>query len=109
MDWARKVRSRGVDLPVRVGIPGAVSRQKLVRITAGIGLGQSARFLKKQQNMFWRFFLPGGYSPNRLIRRLTPSFGQAGSNLAGFHVFTFNELEKTQSWRREWIDRLEAS
>jgi methylenetetrahydrofolate reductase (NADPH) len=109
VDWARKVRSRGVDLPVRVGIPGAVSRQKLVRITAGIGLGQSARFLKKQQNMFWRFFLPGGYSPNRLIRRLTPSFGQAGSNLAGFHVFTFNELEKTQSWRREWIDRLEAS
>lgn len=107
--WARTIQARGVHLPVRVGIPGAVSRQKLVRITAGIGLGQSARFLKKQQNMFWRFFLPGGYSPNRLIRKLTPGFGDPHSNLAGFHVFTFNELEKTQTWRKEWLARLEAS
>ncbi|GAA0899334.1 methylenetetrahydrofolate reductase [Pseudonocardia zijingensis] len=107
--WARGIAARGVALPVRVGIPGAVSRQKLVRITAGIGLGQSARFLKKQQNMFWRFFLPGGYSPNKLIRRLTPSFADPQSNLAGFHVFTFNELEKTQTWRKEWLARLEEA
>jgi methylenetetrahydrofolate reductase (NADPH) len=109
VDWARTIQARGVGLPVRVGIPGAVSRQKLVRITAGLGLGQSARFLKKQQSMFWRFFLPGGYSPNRLVRQLTPSFGQPDNNLAGFHVFTFNELEKTQTWRKEWLARLEAS
>jgi methylenetetrahydrofolate reductase (NADPH) len=109
VSWARGIQARGVALPVRVGIPGAVSRQKLVRITAGLGLGQSARFLKKQQSMFWRFFLPGGYSPDRLVRRLTPSFGDPGTNLAGFHVFTFNELEKTQTWRKEWLARLEAA
>jgi methylenetetrahydrofolate reductase (NADPH) len=109
VNWARSIQARGVTLPVRVGIPGAVSRQKLVRITAGLGLGQSARFLKKQQSMFWRFFLPGGYSPDRLVRRLTPSFGDPGTNLAGFHVFTFNELEKTQTWRKEWLARLEAA
>ncbi|HLU54056.1 MAG TPA: methylenetetrahydrofolate reductase [Pseudonocardia sp.] len=109
VNWARTIKSRGVDLPVRVGIPGAVSRQKLVRITAGIGLGQSARFLKKQQNLLWRFFLPGGYSPNRLVRRLTPSFGGPDTNLAGFHVFTFNELEGTQRWRKQWLARLEGA
>jgi methylenetetrahydrofolate reductase (NADPH) len=109
VNWARRVQARGVAMPVRVGIPGAVSRQKLVRITAGLGLGQSARFLAKQQSMFWRFFLPGGYSPNRLVRRLAPSLAQPEANLAGFHVFTFNELEKTQTWRQEWLARLEAS
>ncbi|TQM45026.1 methylenetetrahydrofolate reductase [Pseudonocardia cypriaca] len=109
VSWARSIQARGVALPVRVGIPGAVSRQKLVRITAGLGLGQSARFLKKQQSMLWRFFLPGGYSPDRLVRRLTPSFGDPGTNLAGFHVFTFNELEKTQTWRQEWLARLEEA
>jgi methylenetetrahydrofolate reductase (NADPH) len=106
VEWARGVRARGVELPIRVGIPGAVSRQKLVRISAGLGLGQSARFLKKQQNMFWRFFLPGGYSPYKLVERLTPSFGRPGTNLAGFHVFTFNELEMTEAWRRDWLARL---
>lgn len=104
--WARGIQARGVALPVRVGIPGAVSRQKLVRISAGLGLGQSARFLKKQQSMIWRFFLPGGYSPNRLVQRLTPSFGRPDNNLQGFHVFTFNELEKTESWRKDWLAHL---
>jgi methylenetetrahydrofolate reductase (NADPH) len=105
-DWAQAVQARGVDLPIRVGMPGAISRQKLVRISAGLGLGQSARFLKKQRNMFWRFFLPGGYSPNRLIERLTPALGRPDNNLAGFHIFTFNELDTTEAWRREWIARL---
>jgi len=104
--WARTAHRRGVALPVRVGIPGAISRQKLIRVSAGLGLGQSARFLKKQQNMFWRFFLPGGYSPDKLIQRLTPAFGQPGSGLEGLHVFTFNELDTTEAWRQRWLERL---
>ncbi|WP_433556017.1 methylenetetrahydrofolate reductase [Pseudonocardia xinjiangensis] len=104
--WARKVHSDGVDLPIRVGIPGAVSRQKLIRISAGLGLGQSAKFLKKQQNMFWRFFLPGGYSPDKLVERLVPAFAESDNNLQGFHVFTFNDLESTESWRQRWLAKL---
>jgi methylenetetrahydrofolate reductase (NADPH) len=104
--WARKVRDRGVDLPLRVGIPGAVSRQKLVRISAGLGLGQSARFLKKQQGMLWRFFLPGGYRPDRLITSLAAALDMPDSGISGFHVFTFNELAGTEQWRQDWLRRL---
>ena len=43
-DWARHVKRTGVDLPIRIWLPGAVTRQKLARISANIGLGQSARF-----------------------------------------------------------------
>jgi len=107
--WARAVQARGVQLPIRVGIPGPVSRQKLVRISAGLGLGQSARFLRKQQSMFWRFFLPGGYSPNRLLRQLTPGFAGSGTTLRGVHVFTFNEVEKTEAWRRDQLARLSSA
>ncbi len=104
--WARRLKERGVTLPVRVGLPGAVGRQKLIRISAGLGLGQSARFLKKQQNLLWRFFLPGGYRPDRLVRRLTPHLFEPGAHLAGFHLFTFNELAKTESWRRALLARV---
>jgi methylenetetrahydrofolate reductase (NADPH) len=107
--WARSVRERGVRLPVRVGVPGVVSRQKLVRISAGLGLGQSARFLATQQSMFWRFFLPGGYRPDRLLDRLAPALDGPGGTLRGLHVFTFNELEKTEAWRRARIARLSAA
>ncbi len=104
--WARQVKLRGVDLPIRIGLPGAVTRQKLVRISAGIGLGQSARFLAKQHSLFWRFFLPHGYRPDRLIDRLAPALGHPEQNLQGFHLFTFNEVARTEAWRQEWLERL---
>jgi len=107
--WARSVRARGVELPIYVGMPGAVSRQKLLRISAGIGLGESARFLKKYGNWFVRFFTPGGYSPDRLIEGLTPSFADPRNNIRGFHVYTFNEVGKTEAWRREKLESIEAA
>ncbi|MHA6804581.1 methylenetetrahydrofolate reductase [Salinifilum ghardaiensis] len=104
--WARNVRAGGVRLPVRVGIPGAINRQKLIRVSSGLGLGQSARFLKKQSNMLWRFFLPGGYSPNRIVRAVAPHLARSDSNLSGFHVFTFNDLASTEAWRQRWLAHL---
>ncbi|MFG1709459.1 methylenetetrahydrofolate reductase [Nonomuraea sp. M3C6] len=104
--WARQLKARGIELPIRVGLPGAVNRQKLVRISAGLGLGQSARFLKKQKSLLWRFFLPGGYSPNRLFERLAPRIPEPDNNLRGFHLFTFNELQQTESWRRTMLARI---
>nr|WP_218008131.1 methylenetetrahydrofolate reductase [Herbidospora sakaeratensis] len=92
--------ARGVELPVVVGLPGAVTRQRLIRISAGLGLGPSARFLRKQQNLAARFFLPGGYRPDRLVAQLSP---HVGGVVAGFHLFTFNELARTEAWRRSGV------
>ena len=107
-DWIRRLRRRGVELPIYVGMPGSVSRQKLLRISRNIGLGESARFLKKQRSRLLRLFLPGGYSPDRLIRGLTPSLADPQNKVRGFHIYTFNEVEKTEAWRRKKLDRIEA-
>jgi len=106
--WAREVARRGVDLPIRIGLPGAVTRQKLVRISAGLGLGPSARFLLKQHSIFWRFFLPHGYRPDRLVERLAPALDSPGNHLQGFHLFTFNEVARTEAWRQDRLARLSA-
>jgi len=108
-DWARRVWLRGVRLPIRVGMPGYVNRQKLVRISAGIGLGESARFLHSQRNWLLKLFMPGGYSPERLIEGLKPGFADPESNIQGLHIYTFNELEQTEAWRREMLQRVEPS
>ncbi len=104
--WAQRIHASGVTLPIRVGLPGAVTRERLLRITANIGLGSSARFLKKQSSMLWRFFLPRGYQPDRLIRRLAPALSQPSLNIEGFHLFTFNEIERTEAWRQDQLRRL---
>lgn len=66
--WGSRVRAEGVELPISVGIPGPVQRQKLLRISASLGLGQSALFLKKQQNMFWRFFYTLGIPSDQIAQ-----------------------------------------
>lgn len=112
--WARGLRRRGITLPVYAGLPGAVTRQKLVRISASLGLGPSARYLLKQNNLLLRFFLPGGYRPDRLVSGLGEglseglSEGRVGSDpaVAGLHFFTFNELARTEAWRQAWLTRL---
>ncbi|HEX7170361.1 MAG TPA: methylenetetrahydrofolate reductase [Rubrobacter sp.] len=108
-DWARKVWRRGVKLPIRIGMPGYVNRQKLMRISASIGLGESARFLKRQRNWLLRLLLPGGYSPERLIEGLNPGFADPESNIQGLHIYTFNEFQKTEEWRRAWLERVEET
>ena len=104
--WAQELARRGIDLPVHVGVPGAVTRQKLLRVSGGIGVGESAKFLRRQQSLLWRFFLPGGYNPDKVIKGLAPHFGQPENHLAGFHVFTFNDLEPTEEWRQQSLRRL---
>lgn len=104
--WARSVRDAGVTLPISVGLPGAVNRERLIRISAGLGLGQSARFLRKQSGTLLRFFLPGGYRPDRLVQRLTPAIAAPDSTISGLHLFTFNELAKTEAWRQRWLARI---
>ena len=108
-EWARQVWLRGVKLPIRIGMPGYVNRQKLMRISATIGLGESARFLKRQRSWLLKLFLPGGYSPGRLVRGLKPGFADPDSNIQGLHVYTFNELGMTEAWRREMLERVEET
>jgi methylenetetrahydrofolate reductase (NADPH) len=106
LTWARELTRRGIDLPVHIGVPGAVHRQKLLRVSGGLGIGESAAFLKKQQNLLWRFFVPGGYNPDKIIKGLAPHLGATDNALAGFHVFTFNDLGPTETWRTRTLQAL---
>lgn len=105
--WVLRVRRRGVELPIYVGMPGAVGMTKLMRISSNIGLGESARFLRKYGNRFWRMFMPGGYSPDALVAGV--SLEDPERRVRGFHIYTFNEVEKTEAWRREALERIGAS
>jgi methylenetetrahydrofolate reductase (NADPH) len=106
--WIAAVRARDVDLPIYVGIPGAVGRARLLRISTKIGVGESARFLRKHGTLLARLFLRGSYSPSSLVEGLRLHLGDPGEGIGGFHVYTFNEVGKTERWRQETIRRLDG-
>ena len=105
--WIRRVRDRGVELPIHVGLPGPVAAAKLLRFSGRIGLGESARFLRRHGNWVGRLLLPHAYRPERLLERLAPNLARPDNRIAGLHLFTFNELDRTDRWRRETLARLE--
>ena len=105
--WVRQVRTRGTGLPIWIGVPGSVERSKLVRISLQIGLGQSARFVSHQRGWLRRL-LGRQFSPDDLLRALGPLCAEPAAGVAGFHFYTFNELARTERWRRRTLERLEA-
>lgn len=96
--WAGLAAAGAGNLKLRVGLPGPINRQKLIRVSAGIGLGQSARFLQKQ-NGLWRFFLPGAYNPTKLVKKLAKAQVGAPAPAWGLHIYTFNEVQGATEWR----------
>ena len=107
--WVARVRKRGVQLPIRIGLAGVADPAKLLRVSTKIGVVDSARFLKGHSNWFLRTLQPGGYSPERFITGLLPELAAADRNVTGLHVFTFNEIEPTEQWRQETLARLRAA
>jgi len=105
-DWVRRVRARGVTTPIIVGLPGPVERAKLLTMATKIGVGESTRFLAKNKGMFARIAAPGGYSPERFLTRAAPDLDGPEAAIAGLHLFTFNQVAETETWRRDLLARL---
>ncbi len=104
-DWIAKVRARGTHLPIWIGLPGIVDYSKLFRITTKIGLGESARFLGHQHGWLSRL-LTRRFNPDRLVRDLGATAADPEARVAGFHIYTFNEIERTERWRRQTLEDL---
>lgn len=105
-DWVTRIRRRDVTLPVHVGVAGPVQRAKLLSMAAKIGVGESTRFLTRHASWFLRFAAPGGYAPERLLARSAEALTAPSADVAGLHLFTFNQIAETERWRRALLDRL---
>jgi methylenetetrahydrofolate reductase (NADPH) len=103
--WIAEVRRRGTDLPIWIGVPGKVPYRKLLRVSVKIGLGESTRFLSHQRNWMSRL-VTRQFKPDRLVRELTPCATDPAARVAGFHLYTFNEVARTERWRRATLERL---
>lgn len=106
--WVAQLPAQGVSLPVRVGIAGAVDRRTLLRVATRIGVGPSARFLRKHRYGLARLLLHGGYGADRMVRGMAADLAAPTSPVAGVHVYTLGAIAATERWRRSMLDRLDS-
>jgi methylenetetrahydrofolate reductase (NADPH) len=103
-DWLEQTRQGGITLPVQIGIAGVVDIIKLTQIASRIGVGDSLRYLTKHAGQVFK--LMTGYKPDDVVQGLEPLYHDPFYNILGFHIYTFNQLEKTERWRQDSLARL---
>lgn len=93
-------RAEGIDLPVKLGIPGVAEIPKLLSISARIGVKDASRFVVKNARFVGALLRAGGiYRPTQLLRQLAPVLADAKADVIGLHVYTFNNVPATAAWR----------
>lgn len=105
VEWIDSVRDAGVDLPIEVGIPGVMNYQKLLKISAKVGVGDSVRFLRKTTGIVDTIRQVigsrGMYTPDDLVEGLAAVADDGHYDLRGLHIYTFNNTEDLETWRQQ--------
>jgi methylenetetrahydrofolate reductase (NADPH) len=105
--WIANVRRRGTDLPIWIGVPGNVAYSRLLSTSMRIGLGESARFLRHRGSWISRLVMRQ-FKPEHLVRDLAPIAADSAARVAGIHLYTLNEVARTERWRQAELARLGA-
>jgi methylenetetrahydrofolate reductase (NADPH) len=100
--WLAELRARGIQAPVRLGVPGPAGIKTLLRFAARCGVGASAAVLTKYGISLGA--LLGSAGPDRLVEALAEGLGPEHGPVR-LHFYPFGGVEKTVRWINDY-DRL---
>lgn len=105
--WLRRERQRGFTLPLHLGLPGVIDRTRLMTMGVRLGVGASLRYLKKNRAAVTKLMAPGHYDPDDILMPMAEELEPLG--VESLHVFTFNQVESTEQWRRQVLSEAEPT
>ncbi|WP_420138019.1 methylenetetrahydrofolate reductase [Sphingomonas sp.] len=98
--WLEDLRARGLDCPVRIGVPGPAGIGTLVRYAARCGVGASAAVMARYGASLTQ--LMGSAGPDKLVaaleQGLTPAHGAVR-----LHFYPFGGLARTVEWINRYV------
>jgi len=94
--WIAEVREHGVDLPIRVGVPGPASVKLLLGFASRLGLSTSTTIAKKYGLSVTN--LLGKAGPENFIRDLQAGLDPAKHGVVKLHFYTFGGFKTTAEW-----------
>lgn len=96
LGWVRRVREIGIDLPIRVGVPGPAGVRRLMTYAARFGVGTSASIARKYGLSITN--LMGTAGPERFLRGLAADYDPVVHGDVKVHFYTFGGLKATAEW-----------
>ena len=107
LNWLGELQTRGIDLPVTVGLAGPATLATLTKFGLRCGIGNSMRALRGQIGRFGRLLTDNG--PDDVVRGLFAAPAAATAPIAGLHLFPFGGLRKSAEWLRNFAHELQAA
>lgn len=100
LSWLEDLRSRGVDLPVRIGVPGPAGIKRLLAYARRFGVSSSAGIAHKYG--FSLANLLGTAGPDRFVTDLAGSLDPAIHGEVDLHFYTFGGMQATAQWAADF-------
>jgi len=107
LNWIGELQTRGIELPVTVGLAGPATLATLTKFGLRCGIGNSMRALRGQIGRFGRLLTDNG--PDEVVRGLLAAPPAATAPISGFHLFPFGGLRKAAAWLRDFEHELQAA
>lgn len=98
--WIEDVRNRGIDLPIRVGIPGPAGVKRLMSYASRLGVRSNAKIAKKYGLSLANLLSTAG--PDRFITSLAAQLDPSVHGTVRLHFYPFGGLDATAEWIRDF-------
>ena len=102
LGWLRELRARGIDCPVRIGVPGPAGIKRLLAFAARCGVGASASVMKKYGVSIGN--LLGTAGPDKLVDAFAAGLGEEHGRVR-LHFYPFGGMVKSVEWIRDYNAR----
>jgi methylenetetrahydrofolate reductase (NADPH) len=96
LSWVAEVREHGVDLPIRVGVPGPASVKLLLGFAGRLGISTSTTIAKKYGLSVTNLLTKAG--PENFIRDLRAGLDPGRHGVVKLHFYTFGGFKTTAEW-----------
>jgi methylenetetrahydrofolate reductase (NADPH) len=100
LTWLERVKQKGVDVPIRVGVAGPASIKTLLGYAKRCGVGVSTKVVAKYGLSITQ--LIGSAGPNSVIEELAEGLDPARHGDVHLHFYPFGGLAKTSEWIRDF-------
>ncbi len=100
--WVKEMRARGIDVPVRLGVPGPAGIKRLLGFAKRCGVGASASVMKKYGISLTN--LIGSAGPDKLVDSLDRKLSDEEHGRVRLHFYPFGALTASA----EWINQYDA-
>lgn len=91
--WVKKIRDKGVTLPIHCGVAPPINPVKLTQFAIRCGVNSSLNFIKKM-SIRDAARMASKYDPRPLME-------EVADHVDGFHIYTFNAIKTTRTWMEE--------